>query len=161
MYVQLYHTYLRVFHFISTTSLSNTLLSGHKESCDCSPVRCWRVMSFFVFLCDALHMRLSAGLTHILLQVCWQLSLMQDAGCWISSNTQTGPDPLFLEPEDCNKESNHSDNLSVFLQLRSWLCVGMFSKRTIFCVSYMRIHVLMSLFIVTMKYGQWQWRPHN
>jgi hypothetical protein len=32
--------------------------------------------------------------------------------------------------------------LSVFLQLQSWLCIGMFCKRTIFCVNYMRIHVL-------------------
>jgi hypothetical protein len=32
---------------------------------------------------------------------------------------------------------------SVFLQLQSWLCVGMFCKRTIFCESYMWIHVMM------------------
>jgi len=32
--------------------------------------------------------------------------------------------------------------LSVFLQLQSWFCIGMFCKRTIFCVNYMRIHVL-------------------
>ena len=76
-------------------------------------------------------------------------SLMQDA--LVSSYKQTGPDPLFLEPEDCNKESTHSDTLSVFLQLQLWLCIRMFCKRTMFCVSYMRIHVLISLIIVTMK----------
>ena len=60
------------------------------------------------------------------------------------TNKQTGRDPLVLEPLDCNKETTNSDTLSVFLHLRSWLCVGMFCKRTIICVSYMRIHVLMS-----------------
>jgi hypothetical protein len=44
---------------------------------------------------------------------------------------------------------DHSSRHSAFLQLQSWLCVGMFCKRTIFCVSYMRMHVLMSLIIVT------------
>jgi len=34
-------------------------------------------MSFFVFLHDVLHVRLSAGLTHLSLQGYWQL----DAGC--------------------------------------------------------------------------------
>jgi len=67
------------------------------------------------------------------------------------TNKETGHDPLFLEPLDCNKRTTHSDTLSVFLQLQSWLCVGMFCKRTIFCVIYMRIHVLMSLIIVKMK----------
>ena len=75
---------------------------------------------------------------------------MQDVGSQVT-HKQTCPDPLFLEPEDCNKETSHSDTLSVFLQLQSWLCVGMFCKRMIFCVSYMPIHVLMSLIIVTMK----------
>jgi len=74
-------------------------------------------------------------------------SLMQAA--WVSSYKQTdGPDPLFLEPQDCNKGTTHSETLSVFLQLQSWLCVGMFCKRTIFCASYMWIHVLI---IVIMK----------
>jgi len=31
------------------------------------------------------------------------------------TNKQTGPDPLFLEPLDCNKETTDSDTLSVFL----------------------------------------------
>ena len=67
------------------------------------------------------------------------------------TNKQTGHDPLFLEIQDCNKGTIHSDTLSVFLQLQSWLYVGMFCKRMIFCVSYMRIHILMSLIIATMK----------
>jgi len=67
------------------------------------------------------------------------------------TNKQTGHDPLLFEPLDCNKGTTHSDTLSVFLQLQSWLCVEMFCKRKIFCVSYMRMHVLMSLIIVTMK----------
>jgi len=62
-----------------------------------------------------------------------------------------GHDPQFLEPLDCNKGNIHSDTLSVFLQLQSWLCVGMFCKRTIFCVSCTQIHVLFSLIMVTMK----------
>ena len=60
------------------------------------------------------------------------------------TNKQTVSDLLFLELQDCNKGTTHSDTLSVFLQLQSWLCVGMFCKRTIFCVSYIWIHVLMS-----------------
>ena len=72
------------------------------------------------------------------------------------TNKQTSPDVLFLEPEDCNKETTHSDTVFVFLpnflQWQSWLSVGVFCKRTIFCVCYTRIHVLMSLIIVTMKF---------
>jgi len=59
--------------------------------------------------------------------------------------------PLFLEPEVCNKVTAHSDTFFVFLQLESLLCVGVFCKRTIFCVSYMGIEVLMSLIIMTVK----------
>jgi len=55
-------------------------------------------------------------------------SLMQDD--WISSYKQTGPDPLFLESLDSNKETTDSDNLSVFLpnflQLQSWLCLAVY-----------------------------------
>ena len=47
-------------------------------------------------------------------------SLMQDVWSQVT-NKQTGPDPLFLEPESCNKVTTHSDVLSVFLQLQSWL----------------------------------------
>jgi hypothetical protein len=46
------------------TSL-NTLISGHVERHDCSPMRCWRVTHFYVFLHDALHMRLSVGVIHL------------------------------------------------------------------------------------------------
>jgi len=55
-------------------------------------------------------------------------SLLQDF--WVSSYKQTAPDPLFLEPSDCIKETTDSDTLSIFLpnflQLQLWLCVGVF-----------------------------------
>jgi len=76
-------------------------------------------------------------------------SLMQDA--WVSSYDQIVSDPLFLKPLDCNKGTTHSGTLSVFLQLQLWLCVGMLCKRTIFCVSYMQIQILISLIVVTIK----------
>jgi hypothetical protein len=55
----------------------NTLPSGHAKMRDCSPMCCWRVTHFYVFLHDVLYMRLSAGLAHLLLQGYQQL----DAGC--------------------------------------------------------------------------------
>ena len=123
----------------------NTLPWGREETHDCSPMRCWGVTSFFISLRDVLHMSLSAC-------SCFKVidSLMQVVRSQVT-NKQTGPDPLFLEPEDCNKVTTRSDTLSVYLQLQSWLYVGVFCKKTIFCASYMRIHVLMSLIIVTMK----------
>jgi hypothetical protein len=60
-------------------------------------------------------------------------SLMQDVGSQVTRK-HIGPDPLFLEPEYCNKVTAHSDTLSVFRQLRSWLCVGMFCN--ILCELY-------------------------
>jgi hypothetical protein len=45
--------------------LLNTLTSGHVERRDCSPMRCWRVTHSYVFLHDALHMRLSADVIHL------------------------------------------------------------------------------------------------
>ena len=36
----------------------NTLPSGHAEMRDCSPMRCWRVTHFCIFLHDILHMPL-------------------------------------------------------------------------------------------------------
>jgi len=77
---------------------------------------------------------------------------MQDVGSQVT-HKHTTRDPLFLEPEDCNKVTTHSDTLSVSLQLQSLLCVGVFCKRMIFCESYMGIELLMSLIIVTMKVG--------
>jgi hypothetical protein len=62
---------------IRLIALFNTLRLGHEETRDCSPMRCWRVTSFLVFLQDVLHMRLSAGLAHLPLRVYGQL----DAGC--------------------------------------------------------------------------------
>jgi len=41
---------------------------------------------------------------------------MQDVGYQVT-HKHTGPEPLFLEPEDCNKVTAHSDSLSVFRQL--------------------------------------------
>jgi hypothetical protein len=49
------------------------------------------------------------------------------------------------------QQRGHSFRYSVFIQLQSWLCVGMFCKRAIFCVNYMRTHILMSLITVPMK----------
>jgi len=76
-------------------------------------------------------------------------SLMQDAWVSIYKQTDWSWPPIFrtitLQRRD------HSFRYSVFLQLQSWLCVGMFCKRTIFCVSYMQIHILISLIILTMK----------
>jgi hypothetical protein len=43
----------------------NTLTSGHVERCDCSPMHCWMVTHLYVFLHDALHMRLSADVIHL------------------------------------------------------------------------------------------------
>jgi hypothetical protein len=88
-------------------------------------------------------MHLSAGLAHRFQVID---SLIKDA-C-VSSYKQTVSD-LFLEPQDCNKGTTHSDTLSVFHHLQSWLCVGMFCMRTMFCERYMGIHVLMSLIIVS------------
>ena len=51
----------------------NTSPSGHEETCDCCPMRCWRVTSFFVFLHGVLHVRFSASLAG--------LSLQLGAGC--------------------------------------------------------------------------------
>jgi len=109
--------------------------------CDCYPMHCWRVTHFYVFL----HICLSAGLAHFLLQA-WCRMLGSQV-----TNKQIGHDALFLELWDCNKGTTHSDTPPVFLQLQSWLCGGMFCKRTIFCVSYMWIDILVSPIIVTMK----------
>ena len=127
----------------------NTLPSGHAEMRDCSPVCCWRVMHFYVFLTGRpahLFVIWSGSLIASRLSTAWCRMLGSQV-----TNKQTPHDPLLLEPLDTNKGTTHSDNLSVFLQLQSWLCIGMFCKRSIFCVSYMWIHFLMSLIIVTMK----------
>jgi hypothetical protein len=58
----------------------NTLLSDDLERRDCSPMRCWQsghVTSFYIFLHNIIHMHLSAGTTHLLLQGYQQLG----AGC--------------------------------------------------------------------------------
>ena len=73
----------------------NTLLLGHIEWRDCSPMHCWWVTSFYIFLHDVLHMHLSAGLAHFLLQRYRQLV----AGC-LGLNLQINRlvmTPLYLE----------------------------------------------------------------
>ena len=64
------------------------------------------------------------------------------------TNMQTLPDPTFLEPYNCNIGTIDWDTLSLFfchfLQYKPWLCVGVLWKMSIFCVSYMQIHILMS-----------------
>jgi hypothetical protein len=63
----------------------NTLPLGRAEMCDCSPMRCWRVTHFCVFIYFVLHMLLASDLAHLSLQVYCQL----DTGCWVSSYKQT------------------------------------------------------------------------
>ena len=83
-------------------------------------------------------------------------SLMQDV--WVSSYEQTDQSwsPIFrtirLQQRD-HWFRHFSVFLPDFLQLQSWLCVRVFWKRMIFCMSYMWKHVLMSLIIVTTKFG--------
>jgi hypothetical protein len=127
----------------------NTLPSGHAEMHDRSPEHCWRVTHFYVFLSRRpahLFAILPGSLIASRLSTAWCRMLGTQV-----TNKQTRHDPLLLKPLDTNKGTTHSDTLFVFLQLQSWLCVGMFWKRTIFCVSYTQIHVLMSLIIVTVK----------
>jgi len=70
----------------------NTLPSGHVERHDCYPLHHWRVTSFYFFLRDILHMSLSSGLTHLLLQGYWQL----DAGCLgLKLQTDWSRPPIF------------------------------------------------------------------
>jgi len=85
-------------------------------------------------------MRLSAGLPHLSCE--GYQNLMQDA--WVSSYKQTDRSwPTGFRTTRL-QQRDYSFRYSVFLQLQSWLCVGMFCKRTIICVSYMLIHILMS-----------------
>jgi len=125
----------------------NTLPSGHAEMCDCYPMCCWWVTHFYVFS----HESHTCVCQLVWLTYCFKVivSLMQDA--WVSSYKQTDQSwpPIFRTIR--LQQRDHSFRYSVFLQLQSWLCVGMFCKRTIFCVSYMLIHILMSLIIVTVK----------
>jgi hypothetical protein len=126
----------------------NTLPSGHAEMRDYYPMIVDRSrISTFSYTTSCTCVRQLVQLTFASrLSTAWCRMLGSQV-----TNEQNSHDPLFLEPLDCNKGTTHSDTLSVFLHLQSWLCIGMFCKRTIFCVSYMRIHVLMSLIIVAMK----------
>jgi hypothetical protein len=123
----------------------NNLPPGHVERRDCYPMHCWRVTSFFVSLHDVLHMRLSAGLAYLSLEGYRQLNL----GLKLQTNRPILT-PIFRTTR--LQQRDHSfDTLSVFLQLQSWLCLGIFCKRTIFYVRHMRLHIMMSLTIVRMK----------
>jgi hypothetical protein len=64
-------------HCYDTISQINTLPPGHVERHDFYPMHCWWVTCFYIFLHD-MHMCLSAGLAHLLLQGKWQLV---DARC--------------------------------------------------------------------------------
>jgi hypothetical protein len=100
-------------HAILVGKNINTLLPSDTERCDYSPMRCWWVTSFYVFLHDVIHMHLSAGVIHFItsrLSIAWCRMFESQV-----TKKQTGPDPLFLEPQDCNKETIHSGTLSVFL----------------------------------------------
>ena len=62
-------------------------------------------------------------------------SMMQDACVSSYKQTERSWPPIFRTIR--LQQSDHSFRHSLsFLQLPSWLCVGMFCKRTIFCVLY-------------------------
>ena len=124
----------------------NTLPSGHVESRNWYPMRWWSVTSFYVFLHDILHIcqvvwfTFHFKVTHSLMQDAWVLSYKQTDQSWL---------PIFRTIR--LQQRDNSFRYSVFLQMQSWLCIGVFCKMMIFCVSYMQLHILMSLIIVTMK----------
>jgi hypothetical protein len=139
---------LPTFSFWTNWTFFNTLPSGHVERRDCSPMRCWRVTHFYVFLLDVLHMRLSAGLAHLSLQGYRQ----SDPGCWVSSykSTDQSRPPIFRTIR--LQQRVHSFRYALFFPSVAIMDLHRnVRKRMIFCMSYMRIHVLMSLIIVTMK----------
>ena len=105
----------------------NTLPRGHAEMCDCYPMHCWQITHFYIFLHNILHMHLSTGLSHLLFQGYWQLV----AGCLglMLQTNQSWP-PIFRTIR--LQQRDHSFRYSVFLQLQTWLCVGMFCKRRYF-----------------------------
>ena len=87
-------------------------------------MQCLWVTSFLIFSHYVLHTHLSAGLAHLMLQC----NKQHDAG-WLGLKLQPNRPvltPPFLEPYDCNKETTHSDTVSVYFQLQTWLCVGMY-----------------------------------
>jgi hypothetical protein len=53
------------------------------------------------------------------------------------TNKQTGPDPLFLEPLDCNKETAHSDTLFSFNHGFAW---NVLQEDDILCELYADTH---------------------
>ena len=114
---------------------------------DCYPMRSWRVTHFCVFLHNVQHMRLWADLAHLSLQGYRQL----DAGCWISSYTQTyRPQPPILRTIRL-QQTEHSFRCSLCFHSVAIMALrrNVLQEDDILC--YMRIHVLMSLIIVTIK----------
>jgi hypothetical protein len=67
-------------------------------------------------------------------------NLMQDF--WVSSYKQT--DQSWRSIFRLLPTATYSDTLSIllpnFLQLQSWICVGTYYNRVIFCVSFMQTH---------------------
>jgi hypothetical protein len=82
-------------HCYDTISQINILPSGHVERHDRYPMQHWWVTSLYIFLHD-MHMRLSAGLAHLLLQG-YMTAWCRMFGSQVT-NKQTDPEPLFLEP---------------------------------------------------------------
>jgi len=124
------------------TTHFNTLLLGHTERHDCYPMCCWWGMHLYDFFLDILHMRLSASLSLFAsrLLTAWYRMLGSQV-----TNKQTSHDPLFLEPLDCNKGTTHSDTLSVFLQLQSWLLHwNVLQEDNILCELYVDTHSIFS-----------------
>jgi hypothetical protein len=117
----------------------SALPSGHIESCDFNPLHCWLVTYFDVFLCF---------IVRILWQLIWLIyclkainSLKQNVYA-SKQQTQTLPDPTLHTP------TTDSGLCFIFFhkfcQYLKWLCVGELQK-TILCLSYMHILVLMCL----------------
>lgn len=106
---------------------------------------CCRWITYFkIFTRNILHMHFSAVLYHL---ECW--GQRHEEGVWVSSYKHTDPScHHILRTYDCNKVTIDSITLLIFfhhfLQQKPWLCIGVSRKTVIFCVHYMRIHILMS-----------------
>jgi hypothetical protein len=75
---------------------------------DCYPMCCWWVMHFYVFLHDILYMRLSSGLAYLPLQGYRQLDVGR-----LGVNYKHPSWPSMFRTISCNKETTHSDSLSL------------------------------------------------
>ena len=135
-------------NFLANLSTLALLTLCHQAMQKCYPMRCWRVTHLYIFLHDVLH---------IICQMIWLNyrfkvihSLLQDA--WVSCYKQTEQSrpPIFrtiwLQQRDHSFRYSLCFPSVAIIVLRRNVLQG-----TTFCVSYMRIHILMSLIIVTMK----------